>query len=153
MASSKRLIALLREVKQLAREYYELTEKPLGVTGEILEYEVARILKLKRSPARQSGYDAVREVEGESELLQIKGRRLVPSSKASKRVGSINIEKDWDAVILVLLDEHFDPTEIYEADRKAVTAALSKPGSKARNERGSLAASQFKAIGSRIAPS
>jgi hypothetical protein len=153
MASSKRLVALLREVKQLAREYYELTEEPLGVTGEIAEYEVARILKLKLSSARQSGYDAIREVNGESELLQIKGRRLTPTSKASQRVGSINLKKEWDIVILVLLDEHYEPTEIYEAGRKAVTAALAKPGSKARNERGSLAVSQFKAVGSRIWPS
>jgi hypothetical protein len=153
MASSKRLVVLLGEVKQLAREYYELTEKPIGVTGEIAEYEAARILKLELSPARQSGYDAVREVDGKTELLQIKGRRLTSSSKPSQRVGSINLEKEWDVVILVLLDEHFEPTAIYEADRKAVTAALSKPGSKARNERGSLAVSQFKAIGSRIWPS
>lgn len=143
---------LLREVKQLAREYYELTEKPLGVTGEIAEYEVARILNLKLSSARQSGYDAVREVDGESELLQIKGRRLTPASKASQRVGSINLEKEWDAVILVLLDEHYEPTEIYEAGREEVTAALARPGSKARNQRGALAVSQFKAIGSRIWP-
>jgi hypothetical protein len=152
MASSKRLVMLLREVKQLAREYYELTEKPLGVTGEIAEYEVARILNLKLSSARQSGYDAVREVDGESELLQIKGRRLTPASKASQRVGSINLEKEWDAVILVLLDEHYEPTEIYEAGREEVTAALARPGSKARNQRGALAVSQFKAIGSRIWP-
>ena len=153
MVSSERLVALLREVKGLAREYYELTEKPLGVTGEIAEYEVARILKLELSRPRQSGYDAVREGDGKTELLQIKGRRLTPSSKASQRIGSINLEKDWDVVILVLLDEHYEPTAIYEARRKAVKAALSKPGSKARNERGSLAVSQFKAIGSQIWPS
>ena len=152
MVSSKQLVGILREVKQLAREYYELTGRPLGVTGEIAEYEVARILKLKLSPARQSGYDAIREVHGKVELLQIKGRRLIPTSKASQRVGSINRKHDWDAVILVLLDERYEPTAIYEADRKAVTAALSKPGSKARNERGSLAVSQFKAISSRIWP-
>jgi hypothetical protein len=29
MASSKRVLELLREAKQLAREYYELTDKPL----------------------------------------------------------------------------------------------------------------------------
>ena len=56
-------------------------------------------------------------------------------------------------MLLVLLDEHYDPTAIYEADRPAVTAALTKPGSKARNERGSLAVSQPKSIGSRIWPS
>lgn len=136
----------------MAREYYELTGKPLGVTGEIAEYEVARILGLELSPPRQSGYDAVREVDGRAELLQIKGRRLTPTSKASQRIGSINFKHDWDVVILVLLDEHYEPTAIYEAFRKAVEAALSKPGSKARNERGSLAISQFKAIGSRIWP-
>jgi hypothetical protein len=147
---SERLVELLREVKQLAREYYELTEKPLGVTAEIAEYEVARILGLKLSPARQPGYDAVREISGHTELLQIKGRRLTPTSKRSQRVGGINLKHDWDVVILVLLDEHYEPTEIFEADRNAVTGAVSKPGSKARNERGSLAISQFKRIGSRI---
>ena len=105
--STERLVELLREVKRLAREYYELTKKPLGVTGEIAEYEVARILELTLSPARQSGYDAVRQVDGRVELLQIKGRRLTPTSKASQRAGSINLKHDWNAVILVLLDQHY----------------------------------------------
>jgi hypothetical protein len=91
-------------------------------------------------------------VKGKEELLQIKGRRLTPSSQASQRVGGIDLEKDWDVVLLVLLDQHYEPTAIYEADRRAVTAALTKPGSKARNERGSLAVSQFNSIGSQIWP-
>lgn len=152
MASSRRVFELLREVKLLAREYYELTGKPLGVTGEIAEYEAARILNVKLSPARQSGYDAVRKARGNDEKLQIKGRRLTPASKASQRVGTIDLEKEWDVVLLVLLDEQFEPTAIYEADRSTVTAALTKPGSRARNERGSLAVSQFKSIGSQIWP-
>jgi hypothetical protein len=41
MTPSKRTFELLHEVKSLAREYYELTGKPLGVTGEIAEYEAA----------------------------------------------------------------------------------------------------------------
>jgi hypothetical protein len=152
MTPSSRTIELLREMKLLAREYYELTEKPLGVTGEIAEYEAARILKLGLSPARQSGYDAIRKRGGKVERLQIKGRRFTSNSKASQRLGSIDPTKEWDVVLLVLLDERYEPTEIYEADREAVTAALTKPGSKARNERGSLAISQFKSIGSRIWP-
>jgi hypothetical protein len=153
MTSSKRIFELLPEVKLLAREYYELTEKPLGVTGEIAEYEAARILKVKLSSARQSGYDAIRKRRGKEERLQIKGRRFTPTSKTSQRLGSIDLLKEWDIVLLVLLDEHYEPTEIFEADRQAVTAALKKPGSRARNERGSLAVSQFKSIGSRIWPS
>ena len=48
---------------------------------------------------------------------------------------------------MVLLDENFDAVEIHEAERAAVLAALARPGSKARNERGALAVSQFKKIG------
>ena len=50
-------------------------------------------------------------------------------------------------MLLVLLDQNFDAVEIYEAQRAAVITALSAPGSKARNERGALAISKFKAIG------
>jgi hypothetical protein len=50
-------------------------------------------------------------------------------------------------VIAVLVDENFDAYEIHEAEREAVVAALIAPGSKARNERGSLAATQFTKIG------
>jgi hypothetical protein len=150
MDSPGRLVEVLLQVKVLAREYYDLTERPLGVTGEIAEYEVARIMDLKLADARQSGYDAIRKVGNKTELLQIKGRRLTPKAKRSQSVGSINLKHDWHAVLLVLLDEHYEPMEIWEADRTEVTKALVKPGSKARNERGSLAVSKFKAIGKRV---
>ena len=48
---------------------------------------------------------------------------------------------------MVILDERFEAKEIYEAPRAAVIAALTKPGSKARNERGALSVSKFRAIG------
>jgi hypothetical protein len=60
---------------------------------------------------------------------------------------SINTEKEWDAVLMVLLDQNFDAFEIHEAQRADIVAALTAPGSKARNERGALAISKFKAIG------
>jgi len=50
-------------------------------------------------------------------------------------------------VMLVLLDQYFDATVIYEADRATVIHALTRPGSKARNERGALAVSKFRSIG------
>ena len=48
---------------------------------------------------------------------------------------------------MVLLDENFDATEIYEASREAVLAALSAPGSRARNDRGAMSVRSFKRIG------
>lgn len=148
----ERVFDLLAEVKQLAREYYQLTGKPLGVTGEIAEYEAARLLEIDLAPARTPGYDAIRPNAKGSQHLQIKGRCILPGSKPGQRIGKIDLEKPWDAVLLVLLDERFDTTEIYEADRPAVTDALTAPGSRARNERGQMAVSQFKSIGRKVWP-
>jgi hypothetical protein len=101
---------------------------------------------------RQSGYDAVRATRDGEQLLQIKGRCMLPGSKPGQRVGAIDLDKQWDAVLVVLLDEDYEPTEIYEADRSSVSQALMAPGSRARNERGQLGISKFKAIGHKIWP-
>lgn len=147
----KRLFSLLRDVKLLAREYYELTGKPLGVTAEIAEYEAARHLDLELAPARQPGYDAIRKTRG-NRYLQIKSRCLASPSKPGQRLGAIDLDKPWDAVLLVLLDEHYNLIDIHEADRSAVSDALTAPGSKARNERGQLGVDKFKSIGKKIWP-
>lgn len=138
---------ILCEAKRLAQEYRTLTGKPLGITGEVAEYEAARLLGVELTPARQAGYDAIEHSAGATRLLQIKGRCLLPGCKPGQRLGSIDITKHWDAVLMVLLDENFDALEIYEAQRADVLKALSVPGSKARNERGALGVNKFKSIG------
>lgn len=141
------ILSLLSQAKQLARQYYKLTKKPLGVTGEVAEYEAARLLGLTLTPARQAGYDAIESIGTTTRTLQIKGRCLPAGCRSGQRLGSIKPSKEWDAVLMVLLNEEFNATEIWEADRVSVLAALTAPGSKARNERGALAVSKFKAIG------
>lgn len=79
--------------------------------------------------------------------FQIKGCCILVKSQSGQRLGSIDIVKEWDALLMVLVDENFEAYEINEADREAVVAKLTAPGSKSRNERGSLAVNQFKAIG------
>jgi hypothetical protein len=138
---------LLREAKALAREYYELTGKPLGVTGEVAEYEAARILGVELTEARRAGFDAIERIGGVTKKLQIKGRCLQENCKPGQRLGSIRTEHDWDAVLMVLLDYEFNATEIYEAQREDVEAALNAPGSKSRNVRRALSVSKFKSIG------
>ena len=54
---------------------------------------------------------------------------------------------EWDAVLIVILDQNCDAVEIYEAERLAAAAALTAPGSKARNEASAMAVSKFKASG------
>jgi hypothetical protein len=143
---------LLHDVKPIARRYYEITGRPLGITGEIAEYEAVRLLGLELSPVRQPGYDAIRNGENGVQRVQVKGRLLTPSTKRGGRLGAINLKKPWDVVILVLLDESFEPTALYEADRPAIRDALEAPGSLARNARGQLSVSKFKSIGRRVWP-
>ncbi len=147
MKTDPRVMKLLSTAKTLARDYYMLTGKPLGVTGEVAEYEAARILNVELTPARQAGYDAIERIKGATRKVQIKGRCLQENPKPGQRLGSIRTDHDWDVAFMVLLDHNFDATEIYEAERSAIIAALIAPGSKSRNERGALTVNKFKAIG------
>ncbi|HEX8322081.1 DUF6998 domain-containing protein [Longimicrobium sp.] len=128
--TSERVFELLAEAKKLAEEFRQLTGKPLGITGEVAEYEAARLLGLELSTARQPGYDAVLHTPDGEWRLQIKGRCVPDASSPSQRLGSIRLEKEWDAVLVVLMDEDLDAVEIYEADRDAIEAALLAPGLK-----------------------
>jgi hypothetical protein len=69
-----RIKQILFEVKPLAAEYYRLTGKPLGVTGEVAEYIAAETLGLVLADARTPGYDAIRQTAAGPERIQIKGR-------------------------------------------------------------------------------
>lgn len=141
------IFGLLAQAKILAQEYYSLTGKPLGVTGEVAEYEAARILGVSLASARQAGYDATEWHGGVTRTLQIKGRCIPAGNATSQRLGSLRSDKRWDAVLMVLLDSTFSATEIWEAERAPILEALAAPGSRARNERGSLSVGSFRSIG------
>lgn len=145
-SNRNRVFSVLEQAKRLAGEYYELTGCPLGCTGEVAEYEAARLLGLELAPVRQSGYDATRTTSSGIQRLQIKGR-CIHNSAIKGRMGRIDTTNlEWDAVLLVLLDNHLEALAIYESGREEVMAALQKPGSKSRNERGALGISQFISI-------
>ena len=138
---------VIQEAKKIAKQYREVTGKPLGITGEVGEFIAADLLSLKLTEARQPGYDAI-ALDGHR--IQIKARCVLPDSSAGQRLGSIKLDHAWDTVILVLMDVNFEPIKIYEALRADIERELTKPGSKARNERGALSVSKFKAIASLI---
>ena len=145
--------SILADVKRLAAEYYRATGRPLGVTGELAEFEAAQKLNLELAEARTAGYDAIRRTNGRVEKVQIKGRRIKGGDSLYRgRVGKIDLEKCFDIVILVLMNEDYEAVEIWEASRNKVETRLTAPGSKARNDRGSLDISQFKSISKRIWP-
>ena len=135
---------IIEAAKKLAIRYRQQTGRPLGITGEVAEYEAARLLNLRLAPVRQCGFDAVRK---DGTKLQVKARCILDSSKPGQRLGAIKLTKEWDVVLLVILDDQFETVEIHEAQRPEIEEALLKPGSKARNERGALGVAKFKSIG------
>ena len=143
-----RIGAILQRAKEVAVDYYEATGKPLGVTGEVGEYEAARLLGLELSEARTPGYDA-RGRDGRR--YQIKARSLsARGRRKSQQIGKINLGHAFDVVLLVVMDERLETMEVWEAERAAVEEALRAPGSKARNERGALSTTAFKRIGRNV---
>lgn len=146
----ERVEELLSKIKPLAAEYYQITGKPLGVTGEIAEYLAARILDLELAPARTAGYDALRKTADGIEKIQIKGRAFGEKANPSQRLGRIKLDADCDVVMVVLMDSAtLEAREIWEAPYSAVVELLSRPGSRAR-ERGQLGVASFRAIATRI---
>jgi hypothetical protein len=137
---------ILASVKTLAAEYYRLTGKPLGVTGEVAEYVAAKTLGLELAPPRTKGYDAIRKTAGGEQRIQIKGRAYGEDAKPGQRLGTIKRGSPCDAVLLVLLDNRtLEAREMWEAPMEAVEERLSVPGSKAR-DRGALGVREFKRL-------
>lgn len=146
--SAVRLERLLKEAKALAVEYYGLTGKPLGVTGEVAEYVVSQTLGLELAPPRTPGYDAMRWRNGKQECVQIKGRAFKPGK--AQKLSRFNVNKPCDVVIMALLDiATLDAREIWEAPFTEVLKRLRDPGSKAR-ARGVITVGDFKRFGKRL---
>ena len=135
---------LMGEARRLAAEYRRATGKTLAISGEIAISDAITLLGLEPAPGDAEGYDAVRPIEGGVEKLQIKARAVFDDTRRPHRLGQLKLDKDWDAVLLVLMDENYEPVEIHEARRAPLVAALAeaKP-----NKRGTVSAGRFKVIG------
>lgn len=138
---------LMSEARRLAAEYRKATGQPLAISGEIATHDAIRLLGLEAAPASQGGYDALgREGEWKGLRIQIKGRAVFDERKGGQRIGQLKLDKEWDRVVLVLMDEEFEPFELWAADRDAIEEALAEAESK-RNKRGAMSVAKFKAIG------
>ncbi|MDZ7895233.1 MAG: hypothetical protein U5M50_09935 [Sphingobium sp.] len=141
------LPALVQRIRDVALEYYQVTGKPLGVTGELAELAAAEILGVVLSDARQAGYDAIDHSCLPPRRVQIKGRAINVTRPYIGRCPSIKCGGLFDDVLLVLLDKvTLKPFEIWRSTEADVIQRLNAPGSKARNERSSMGISQFRSI-------
>ncbi len=137
---------LIAQARILAAEYRRTMGKPLpGISNEIAEYDAVKLLQLKPRPEGEGGYDAIDPARGDRRI-QIKSRTIFDESKSGQRLGQLKLDKDWDSVVLVLMDENYEPYEIYEAERDEILEFLDQSSS-SRAKRGAMSVSRFKIIG------
>lgn len=134
---------LTAEARRLAADYRRATGKTLPLSGEIAVNDAVRLLNLESPTDLPSGCDAVRATATGLVGVQIKGRVVFGEGKVPPRIGQLKLDQPWDEVVLVLMDENYEPLEIYCAKRETVDTALEK---KAHNKRGAMTVAQFKII-------
>jgi len=138
---------LISEARRVAAEYRRATGKTLGgISGELAENDAARLLNLELNKAGQAGYNAVGKGTREGRRIQIKGRAIFDERKSGQRIGQLKLEQDWDSVMLVLMDEDFEPYEIYEAMRQDIVDSMEQAGASKRSNRGAMSVSRFRKL-------
>ena len=136
---------LITQARQLAAEYRRTMGKPLpGISNEIAEHDAMRLLGLESESNPEAGWDA-RDPES-GRRVQIKSRTIFDESKSGQRIGQIKISQAWDSVVLVLMDEDYQPYEIYEALREDLEEFVGESSSN-RARRGAMSVARFKIIG------
>ena len=135
---------LIEQTRRLAADFRRTTGTMLPVSGEIARHDVSHHLDLELNTDQTAGYDAIGKNEREGLRIQIKSRVISESVKPGHRVGQLNTEGNWDRVILSLMDDEFEPLEMYEASRDEVIEAIS--GNSSRKKRGALSVAKFKII-------
>jgi hypothetical protein len=138
---------LISEARRIAADYRRATGKTLGgVSGEIAEHDAARLLDLELCQGQRGGYDAVGRGLREGKRIQIKGRAIFDESKSGQRIGQLKVDQEWDSVVLVLMDEDFEPFEIYEAQRDDVMEVMDGAQKSKRSKRGAMSVARFKNV-------
>lgn len=137
---------LISEARRIAAEFRRTTGKPLGISAEIACHDACVFLDLEANED-SVGYDAT-GLKGERQGLrfQIKGRAIFDEKKGGQRLGQIKVEQDWDKILLVLMDEDFETTEIYEASRDDILEDINEITSSNRNKRGAMSVARFKRL-------
>ena len=137
---------LISEARRIAADYRRATGKTMGgVTGEVAENDAARLLHLELLKEKPGGYDAIGKGQREGKKIQIKGRAIFDETKSGQRIGQLKVDQEWDSVVLVLMNEDFQPFEIYEAQREVVMDAMGSK-STSRSKRGAMSIAKFKNI-------
>lgn len=151
MQSLYSIAELMNQTRRLAKEYRQAMGRPLAVSNELAVYDAARLLNLDIVDEAEVGYDAVgREGDRDGKRYQIKARAIFDESKSGQRIGQLKMDKEWDSVLLIIMDDNYEPREIYEASREVLEEAAKESKDSKRAKRGAMSVAKFKIIGQQL---
>ncbi len=133
----------MSEARKLAADYRRMTGSALPISGEISRHDAATLLGMTLVEAG-NGYDAL---DQDGNRVQIKGRVMFEGQKSKPRVGQLRVGQDWDLAVLVLMDEDYEPVEIYQMSHEQIKSLTSDDVGKRRMSRGAMSVARFKAAG------
>jgi len=136
---------LIEETRRLAAEFRRTTGTMLPVSGEIARFDACFHLQLTANEDRNASFDAVGTGEREGLKIQIKSRVIGDAVKSGHRIGQLNMESDWDRIVLSLMNNDFEPLEMYELSREKIENMHTHD--KQRTKRGVISVAKFKAVG------
>jgi len=136
---------LIEQARQLAADYKKMMGKPLpGVSNEIAEHDAARLMELTLCEDRTQGFDARRLSNNGPKRIQIKARVIFNDNYRGQRLGQLKLDKQWDSVVLVLMNADYQAIEIFESSRDDVLENLQENTS--RMKRGAMSVARFRNI-------
>lgn len=136
------------EARRLAAEYRRATGKTLPISNEIAVSDAIRLLELTPYEGDEGGIDAIGTGEWDGERIQVKARAFFDESRGKPRIGQLAMDKPWDRVLLVLMNEDYETFEILSATRAAIEEAQAeRSSSPGRSKRGAMSVARFRIIG------
>lgn len=137
---------LMDETRRLAAAYRHATGQTLPVSAELCRYDAQQLLDLISPEEPEAGIDAISKDE-EPDRYQIKGRVIFDESKSGQRLGNVNLDTDWDYLLLVLMDDEYNTQEIWQMDRATAEEAILEGADSKRARRGAMSVAKFRALG------
>ena len=141
---------LMAETRRLAAEYHRLTGQALPVSQELSRYDVERLLGFNPPENIESGVDLLGFVHGKPLKVQVKAR-VIFDRKQRQKLGQLNPDGGWNAVVLVLMNPNYEPEAIYLASRDVLQPSVEKLEPQ-KTRRGTLSVAKFKALAEKVWP-
>lgn len=142
-----KLDKLMEETRRIASEYRKSTGSTLPVSAELARFDAARLLGLLPVLTTERAVDALLPTLEGNKKVQIKARVIFDEATRGQRIGQLDLDADWDLVLLVLMNAEYECTHIYELGRDQLEFATPDPQELKANARGALSVKKFKAIG------